>query len=495
MTPSSFRHFALFRSTGFITIVLILLVLAIQNAGSWYALQILRLSKEEELERHLEDLGRSAQLALGPEVRLALADQLAGQRTEPAAANGIDEDASDFHPSPALVALFDGFAARSRLANLTLLDSEGGVLMGLSNEDDPGEHFEFIDLDREAFDSALQGRSRGSVVHSVRDALIKRVYVPLGKGESGQPEAVLCLAAGRDYLDALARVTRRVRFLSAISTGAVLLIGWFVYGLLARQRRFEQRAAHADRLSSLGTLAAGFAHEIRNPLEIISATTEDLESSLARSPSAPGTAAESCRDILEEVDRLNRLVSQFLQYARADASPVSGGTAQLGEVLTAAISMVRHAAEKRGVSLVLEDANSLGHDSSVSIDGDQLRQVILNLLMNAVQATPERGVVRIETVGTPREAGVRIVDSGAGIPPALRSRIFDPFFTTRPEGSGLGLSIAHQLVSAARGALVAEPTATGLGASFLVMLPRAPGEPGPARTLPKSETLGEAARP
>ena len=258
--------------------------------------------------------------------------------------------------------------------------------------------------------------------------------------------------------------------LSVISTISVLLIGLLVYRLLVRQRRFEQRAAHADRLSSLGSLAAGFAHEVRNPLQIITACAQDLERSLGQEPHSSVEAAESCRDIQDEVDRMNRLVNQFLQYSRPD-TPTDKRSARLALCLESAVGLLKHAAEKRGISIIWSAA-SIDSELTVAIEPDALRQIVLNLMLNAIQASPDDGRVDVHAEGEPKQVRLIIRDEGSGVPETIRFRIFDPFFTTRAEGSGLGLSIAHQLAVRAGGKIECEDRPSGRGASFVLTLPR-----------------------
>jgi signal transduction histidine kinase len=269
-----------------------------------------------------------------------------------------------------------------------------------------------------------------------------------------------------------------------VSAALVLSVGLLVYQLLVRQRKFERQVAHQDRLSSLGSLAAGFAHEVRNPLEIISACTEDLERSLAGRPGLAADAIESCRDIMEEVDRLNRLVGQFLAYARPTASGGDLQSAPADECVASVAGMLRHVAEKRRV-IVESSFSGDGARTRTRLDGGALRQVLINLTLNAIQATPSGGLVRLSGAVEGRNLRLIVEDSGPGIPPAIRGKIFDPFFTTRDDGSGLGLSIAHQLVVRSGGRLECDDRPLGKGARFTVTLPLTERPPMATVAAPK----------
>lgn len=463
------------QSTGFIAILLIGLVLSVQYLGAWYGLEILRISKESELESHLKDLGRMAPPEMLRE-SLALADA-AYEITEGSSAASLDLAgpdsplAEEFRVRTALTprSQFDSFAANARLKGLHLLDDTGRILHSTSEPDRVWGTFDYLDMDREQFESALEGQTAGSLAYRSKNSPLKRVYVPVLDPDTDGVAAVLCLTAGRDFLAELDAVGEAMTALTIISTILILLIGWLVYRLLNRQKKYERQAAHADRLSSLGTLAAGFAHEVRNPLEIIGACTEDLERTL-RESSAPAQTQEACRDILEEVERLNRLVGQFLQYSRADATDASGGQSSVAQSISSALAMLRHPAEKKKVSLSLSTTFA-SNDDRASISESALRQIIINLVLNAIQASPEDGRVEIEASADHNSIRIAVSDNGPGISSAVRARLFEPFFTTRSEGSGLGLAIAHQLARATGGSLdyLDRP---GTGACFVLLLPR-----------------------
>lgn len=470
------NRLSLFRSPGSIALLLIALILCVQYGAAWYGIEMARVSKETDFNSHLQVLGEIAQLQLrDPAVELA---ELAAEIDEQF---GEEPGAAAAGPAPMAVAEFasggdtfmrspfEDFVAKTRLRNLTLLDHGGRVLYrnGLADENLLAP-FDFLEIDREQFDRALHGSLAESLAYSVDSGPVKRVYVPIYDLDGHSIAGVLCLTAGRDYLGTLSKLSQNLRLLSMVSTLLVLIVGLIVYRLVARQREYERRAAHTDRLSSLGSLAAGFAHEIRNPLEIISACTEDLERSLARERASE--PLESCRDILEEVDRMNHLVSQFLQYSRADGAGGAAGSAEIGPSIGSVLAMLRHAAEKKGVTLVWEQAESL-NGATVAIADGGLRQIVINLVMNAVEAAPEGGRVELVARLEPRRLRLQVHDDGPGVAPGLRSRIFDPFFTTRAEGSGLGLAIAHQLAARAGGKLICEELPRTSGACFTLTLP------------------------
>jgi two-component system sensor histidine kinase HydH len=247
--------------------------------------------------------------------------------------------------------------------------------------------------------------------------------------------------------------------------------------------RLYQRMKERDRLAALGEMAAGLAHEIRNPLGSIKASAQYLtEPGHEDDPAAP----EFLGIIVEEVDRLNRVVGGFLDYARPSTGEV--GRANVNAVLRRTVQLLRPECEAAGVTLEVHEDASL---PEVQIDVERLRQVVINLVQNAVQAMGA-GVVRItsetrehmDANGRPQAwAELRIEDSGPGIAPEVLPKLFVPFFTTRERGTGLGLAISQRIVAAA-GGVISVRSRVGAGTTFIVHLPgdvhAHDGKPAPA---------------
>ncbi len=219
--------------------------------------------------------------------------------------------------------------------------------------------------------------------------------------------------------------------------------------LVKEEERRLQHLYRAERLATAGTIAAGLAHEIRNPLTAIRSGVQLL----AGRRDVPPDAAEVMADVIHEVDRINHLVDSLLMFARAPRAALQ--PVDVRDVARRAVALVEPQARKAGVTLQVE----LGTSPAV-VDGDagELEQVVLNLILNAVQATPA-GTAPV-TVGAGitgtaphRRAAVTVRDHGPGLAPDLVERIFDPFFTTKADGSGLGLPISYAIVRRHRGEL------------------------------------------
>jgi len=225
---------------------------------------------------------------------------------------------------------------------------------------------------------------------------------------------------------------------------------------------FEQ-LRHSDRLAALGQLSAGIAHEIRNPLGSVQGAVEILSQGLR--PEDPKT--EFAEIAKREVARLDKLVAEILQFSRpASPQPVP---CDLGEVIEAACRLCTDRAQRQRVRIDLKLDSAI---PPVLVDPGQIQQVVLNILLNALQVQPNGGEVRVQASEASGEALISICDSGPGIDAADLDRIFDPFFTTRKEGTGLGLSISYQLVRN-NGGRIRAISSPGQGTCFSISFPMA----------------------
>jgi two-component system, NtrC family, sensor histidine kinase HydH len=212
------------------------------------------------------------------------------------------------------------------------------------------------------------------------------------------------------------------------------------------QKTFEQ-LLQAEKLSSLGELSAGIVHEVRNPLAAIKGAVEILEDELAED----SPRREFADLAKKEVERLDKLVGEFLRFARP--ATLSVGENDLNKIVESVISLVENQATAQSVSI---ERNLHKNLPKVSVDGEQIKQVLLNLAINSLQAMPDGGKLFFRTFGEDKFCVVEVGDTGSGIDEKISGKIFDPFFTTKEKGVGLGLSIAHKIISQHNGNLSVE---------------------------------------
>lgn len=243
---------------------------------------------------------------------------------------------------------------------------------------------------------------------------------------------------------------------------------------ISDSKRIEALRLRAERLEAVAELSASLAHEIKNPLASIRSAVEQL----ARAPKAGDDERTLGRLIVRESDRLSRLLSEFLDFARVRVT--HGALVDLGSIARAAAALVAaHPDCARGVRVACETP---GEPVLVEGDEDLLHRAVFNLALNAVQASPDGGRVLVELASVSRDAlpvgtpfrddavALRITDHGPGIPADIKDRVFDPFFTTKPGGTGLGLPIVHRAIEAHRGLVLLDSGARGT--RFTVLLPQ-----------------------
>jgi len=228
------------------------------------------------------------------------------------------------------------------------------------------------------------------------------------------------------------------------------------------QDNFEQMK-RAERLFALGQLAAGMAHEVRNPLASIAGAAGILQRNLRLESSQ----AECLTIIQRECQRLNGLVTHFLEFARP--RPPEYQTVEIAGLFHSVLDLAGHAVAGKAIRFQTE----VGPVESLECDPELLKQVLLNLVINSIQAMPEGGEVLLAANPKDNRVVIQVTDNGCGIEALDRDRIFDPFFTTKETGTGLGLSVAHKIVEQHGGFLTAANNPAG-GMTFTVVLPLHP---------------------
>jgi PAS domain S-box-containing protein len=237
-----------------------------------------------------------------------------------------------------------------------------------------------------------------------------------------------------------------------------------IYVDLSERRLLEFQLIQSEKMAAIGQLAAGIAHEIRNPLGIITNALYDLAEIL---PDSTPEVREDLQIARIEMARVQDIISNLLEFSRDDKTEVQA--IDLNGLIVRTLKLMNKYLQNNGVRAFTR----LGHVERCDANENGLRQVLLNLITNAVQAMPEGGELRIETAPVSVDR-LRLVvsDSGVGIPPERLGKIFDPFYTTKQpgEGTGLGLSVVHSVIKNARGRIDVS-SAPGRGTSFAIELP------------------------
>ena len=230
------------------------------------------------------------------------------------------------------------------------------------------------------------------------------------------------------------------------------------------QRKLVEQLNLAERLAALGEMVAGVSHEIKNPLGIIQSTSELLNNM----PNADETQKKLSGVITEESIRLNRIVTEFLDFAKPHE--LNAHEFDLKEIIKKNIEFLKPEIDKKGI---LVESNLDGRSFMVEADQDLIHRVLMNLILNSIQAIPESGKIDVNISEEKGGYKIEIKDTGSGISDENLSKIFNPFFTTKEKGSGLGLPIVRKIIEGHGGSIDIEST-EGVGTSVILHLSRKP---------------------
>ncbi|MEE8399267.1 MAG: ATP-binding protein [Desulfobacterales bacterium] len=253
---------------------------------------------------------------------------------------------------------------------------------------------------------------------------------------------------------------------TALRDASDTFLGYIVlFKDLTEVQTLREEISRSQRLASLGSLAAGVAHEIRNPLSSIKGFATYFKEKHTGLPEDRQIA----EIMTEEVDRLNRVVGQLLELARPVS--ISKEPTSISLFVENTLKLVEAQAKEKGIRIIADVSPSTG---TVSIDRDRMSQVLLNLYLNAIEAMEQDGclTVALRTDIDQDIAEIKVSDTGSGISKKNLSRIFDPYYTTKPSGTGLGLAIVHNIIEAHGGEIRAESTPEE-GTEITVRLPHA----------------------
>jgi len=302
---------------------------------------------------------------------------------------------------------------------------------------------------------------------------LRILSVALRSGRASHPEGEVRVAINpspsEDELEALRR-SFRAKVLAAALAALGVLAAAFVYvlHLVRKNRLLEQERQAANRRAQVALLGSGLAHEVRNPLNAMNLNLQMLEEELEGVAGLEGSEVrELLASIKSEIRRLERLVENFLLYARPTVPRFE--EADLNGLLSELARFFQADFRQSGIRLDLDLEPLL---PSVEMDSTQIKQALMNLLVNARQVLKPGGRVVVRSrAGSSGEAVIEVEDDGPGIPPEVRGKIFDVFYSGRGGGTGLGLAIAQQIV-AHHGGTIEVDSEEGRGTTFRIRLPR-----------------------
>jgi len=339
---------------------------------------------------------------------------------------------------------------QARIASLLLIDKDGGVLRPAATYGASDAYLALPDRD-------VTASLTGEVIKSGRP-----LYIPDVRAEGHVPlselarEEGLCtllsvpLRTKTDIIGALNVYTAElrhfdendIRLLALLASQSAIAIE--NARLHADEVEVRERLRQSEKLAAIGKLSAGLAHELRNPLNTISM----LMYAMTQEMPPDGPCGADLRIVQGELRRMSLLIEQFLEFARPQ--PPHFQRDRLDEIMEETLLLIGPEARTRGVTIHKEWEKTL---PTVWVDGAQIKQVFLNLLLNALQAMSKGGALTVRLHVSGGSLLASIADEGEGIPPEVRANLFEPFFTTKVGGTGLGLSISQRIVEGHNGRL------------------------------------------
>jgi signal transduction histidine kinase len=396
-------------------VIITLLFLSI----NWYYYNETRSALDTEFSIRLRALASLAAASVDPDLGETLSPELAG----------FDGDGS-------VITQLDTLASDYDLASIQVLREDGIVL--LTTRPDlfpPGELYPLWNMDYKEIIRALEGSpSSTGLYRSPAGGFIKAGYAPVVP-RSGKTSIVVATEADAVFLQGMSGL----RVLLIVAT-TISLAGLAIFVLLVSKAtgsliRTRESLMHAETLASMGRMAAGIAHEVRNPLFIIRSSAENLKKE------HPGDSKVIDEFIIDEVDRLNGILTDYLLFARNESTSIT--ETDLVRLLDRSVRLVGDPGHEGKITFEMrssvERAPFLGEEK-------KLQQVFLNLLLNAIQAMEGSGNLTVSLSRSRSDYFMEFLDSGPGIPLKDIEKVFEPFYTTRPTGSGLGLAIARRVV-------------------------------------------------
>jgi len=357
-----------------------------------------------------------------------------------------------------LTSLIDEFRENGNFVSVTLLDTSGTVVYSSGGGYHPGEYFHYLAIDKSAFNSAMAGIPDFTELYEGSGIYLRGAYAPV-YDELGEVEWIIGTEAGAEYYAILGTMKRNLLLFIFLSLVVAIVAGAILLSAAVELNRMEKRLVQASTLSSIGEMASGVAHEVRNPLAIISGSTERL-----RKSEKPEERTQLLNFIEEEVNRIDDILTGYLSFAR----PAVGDARKilLGELACDIANRIIKRAQESDVQIEIE----IEKDGEVVIAESAIRRALLNLYLNAIEAMPGGGKLKIRSSRSLGRIRLEIADNGIGMSKNTLDRIFEPFVTSKSSGTGLGLTLVKNIIENAGGE-ISVSSKRGVGTSFFIDLP------------------------
>jgi signal transduction histidine kinase len=416
-------------------ILFVVLIIIVFNVSNWYVYSKIRYYLTWQLGERLANIASATAYGLDPEqVLMVDEDQKAYQQIRDLLVN-VEED--------------------NQLVDVFILDQDYNNILSPPSDSLADV---FLNLDLAAITQALAGAKAYSHLYQVGDYYFESGFAPIFDAE-GEVIAVLGVEAGADFFEVLSNFRKTLIGTFVLSLLAILLFGVLFYNLTGHLRKMEEAVIRSSALQAMGEMVATICHEIRNPLSIIKGTAERLRSRYDKEKD------ELFDFIPEEVDRLNHILTGYLEFASSE--PKRKEETDITSLVTRTVDQLRGSFSKKDIRIQLEAETEV---PLLRINLGGIKQVLINLLMNAKDAIEQDGLINVRLKKQKEHVLLEVEDNGKGIRRKDLKQIFNPFFSTKSKGSGLGLYVVKKIVEEHKGEIHLDSRAEG-GTKVKVTLP------------------------
>ncbi len=416
-------------------ILFVVLVIVVFNASNWYIYSKIRSYLIGQLGQRLANIASATAFGLNLEKVLKAREKTVAYEEIKNLLNNVKED--------------------NQLVDIFILDLDYNNI--LNPPADSGSEV-FLNLDLAAITQAMAGTKAYSHLYQVGDYFFESGFAPIYDSE-GKVIAVLGVEAGADFFKVLSNFKKTIIGAFVLSLLGMILLAVLFWNITAHLRKMEHTVVRTSALQAMGEMVASICHEIRNPLGIIKGTAERLRSANQKNRD------ELLDFIPEEVDRLNDILTGYLEFASLE--PKRKERLDITPLVTKIVEQLKGTFSKSQIQVLLNTEDDL---PQVEVNPGGIRQIIINLLMNAKDAIQRSGVVNIRLKRQDRFVQLEIEDNGRGIRKKDLKQIFNPFFSTKSKGSGLGLYVVQKIVKEHQGAITVE-SKPGQGTKVVIKLP------------------------
>lgn len=450
------------RPRVFWTLAFLAALVLVMNGTIFYSIRKAQSFLDVELGKRLEGTAQIAALVVKPEEVDAL--MAAAPPSDSTAADSVLTDfviqMDAIEASDKIRTEWTHVAEGSEASNIVLLDPASHPLLRL--HEPFGFERDVLTLDRVALTRAFIGEAAHSALYQKDNQYLRSGYAPVEDAD-GNIRGVVVVEGASSAFRPLEAIRRSLIGAAIFASMLIVLIGLGFVRTVGQLNRIEENLRHTDLLASVGQVAAGVAHEIRNPLAVLRGAASRLKKVDTLSPAQRD---ELLAMVDEELNRMGSVVQNFLDLSRRPKEDAQ--LFELKPVLERSLDILRVELDRSRVGVEFE----WKAPDAISLVGDPhaMHHVFLNLALNARDVMPAGGRLKVRVRSKRGEARIQFEDTGPGVPRALRDKIFEPFYTTRATGTGLGLAFVDRIVNEHGGSVTVGNAPSG-GAVFEILLP------------------------